>query len=520
MTVETTGQHEALIRSLMDPACWPEGGDDRRRIDTHISTVVLAGDVAYKLKKPLDLGFLDFFTIEARRRACEEELRLNSRLAPQIYQAVCAVTGTIERPTIDGDGEAIDWAVRMRRFDPDAILSGLMHRLDTRLIETLAERVALFHAQTRVCATDQPFGSADAVYGPMQENLKQIKTRAPQFSAQVEPLEQWTIGQREDLDHVLRQRKLQGHVRECHGDLHLGNVALIDDQPVMFDAIEFNASLRWIDTINDIAFMTMDLQERGRTDLAYRFLDRYLQFCGDYGGLAVLRFYEVYRALVRAKIAAIRSGQTDLSDRERAKVHKELTEYIAFAKKLTMPHGGAVIITHGVSGSGKSHVSRNLPDSLPAVRLRSDVERKRILGIRADDDATGIGGYSEQITVKTYARLEKLAETVVRTGYVAVVDATFLKRAQRDRFRALAESRNVPFLIIDCDASAEVLRDRIMKRKQRSDNVSDADLNVLDAQLASREPLADEEIAMSLAVRPDSPLNRGELDTRVRMPSN
>ena len=520
MTVDSTGQHEALVRSLMDPACWPEGGADRRRIDTHISTVVLAGDVAYKLKKPLDLGFLDFFTIEARRRACEEELRLNSRLAPQIYQAVCAVTGSIERPTIDGDGEAIDWAVRMHRFDPDAILSGLMHRLDARLIETLAERVALFHAQTEVCAPDQPFGSADAAYAPMQENLKQIKARAPQFSTQVEPLNQWTASQRIDLDKVLRQRKAQGHIRECHGDLHLGNVALIDDQPVMFDAIEFNAGLRWIDTINDVAFMTMDLQERGRTDLAYRFLDRYLQFCGDYEGLAVLRFYEVYRALVRAKIAAIRSGQTGLSDQESAKVHQELTGYISFAKKLTMPHGGAVIITHGVSGSGKSHVSRSLPDFLPAVRLRSDVERKRILGIRADDDATEKGGYAEQLTAKTYTRLAELAETVVRTGYVAVVDATFLKRAQRDSFRVLAESRNVPFLIVDCDAPKEVLRDRILKRGQHPDNVSDADLSVLEAQLASREPLVDEELAASLAVRPDRPLGRDEVESRIDMYTN
>ena len=148
MTVETTAQHEALIQSLMDPVRWPEGGANRQRIDTHISTVILAGDVAYKLKKPLDLGFLDFFSIEARQRACNEELRLNSRLAPQIYQAVCAVTGSIERPRIDGDGEIVDWAVRMRRFDPDAILSKLMHRLDAKLIDSLAERVARFHADT------------------------------------------------------------------------------------------------------------------------------------------------------------------------------------------------------------------------------------------------------------------------------------------------------------------------------------------------------------------------------------
>lgn len=515
MTVETTAQHEALIQSLMDPVCWPEGGGNRKRIDTHISTVILAGDVAYKLKKPLDLGFLDFFSIEARHRACIEELRLNSRLAPHIYQAVCAVTGSIDRPQIDGDGEIVDWTVRMRRFDPDAILSKLMHRLDAKLIDLLAQRVARFHADTAKCDPAEPYGSPDAAYAPMQQNLAQIAERTPQFASDIEPVADWSAAQRQSLESSLQQRKLLGHIRECHGDLHLGNVALIDEEPVMFDAIEFNPGLRWIDTTNDIAFMTMDLQERGRTDLAYRFLDRYLQDSGDYEGLRVLRFYEVYRALVRAKISAIRSGQADLNSREREDVHAELTGYIGFATKLIRPRHGAVIITHGVSGSGKSHVAKTLPDFLPAVRLRSDVERKRILGVEPHSDATGQGAYFSELTTRTYARLEALAGTVVKAGYVAVVDATFLKRAQRDRFRMLAQSQYVPFVIIDCDAPVEVLRDRIMLRRERLDNVSDADISVLEAQLKSRECLSDGELEMSLAVRPGEPLNWEELSARI-----
>jgi aminoglycoside phosphotransferase family enzyme/predicted kinase len=515
VTVETTAQHEKLIQSLMDPQRWPEGGADRCRIDTHISTVVLAGDVAYKLKKPLDLGFLDFFTIDARRRACMEELRLNNRLAPQVYQAVVAITGSIERPQIDGDGEPIDWAVRMRRFDPDAILSRLMDRLNTDLIGSLAGHVARFHQAAARCDPAEAYGSADSVYAPMTQNLEQICKRTPQFCADVEPLEQWSAAQRRHLDGVLRQRKSDGHIRECHGDLHLGNVALIDGEPVMFDAIEFNPGLRWIDTISDIAFMTMDLQERGRVDLAYRFLDRYLQACGDYDGLAVLRFYEVYRALVRAKIAAIRSGQADISDIERNAVHNELTGYVTFAEQLISPRRGAIVITQGVSGSGKSHVSERLPDFLPAVRLRSDVERKRILGVDPHSEATARGAYSSELTLKTYARLESLADTVVGAGYVAVVDATFLKRAQRDRFRALAESLRVPFVIIDCDAPLEVLRDRIIGRWGQAGNVSDADLVVLDTQLAAREELSETERRASIAVRPEKALNPDELEKLV-----
>jgi len=515
VTVETTAQHEMLVQSLMDPVRWPQGGADRYRIDTHISTVILAGDVAYKLKKPLDLGFLDFFTIDARHRACIEELRLNSRLAPQIYQAVCAITGSIDRPRIDGDGEPIDWAVRMRRFDPDAILSSLMDRLDAGLVGSLAERVARFHRDTARCDPAEAYGSADTVYEPMTQNLKQISTRTPQFSADIELLKQWSALQRENLDGILQQRKSDGHIRECHGDLHLGNVALIDGEPVMFDAIEFNPGLRWIDTISDVAFMTMDLQERGRADLAYRFLDRYLQSGGDYEGLAVLRFYEVYRALVRAKIAAIRIGQADLPGVEQDAVLGELTGYIAFAKQLIRSRRGAVVITRGVSGSGKSHVSEQLPDFLPAMRLRSDVERKRILGVDPYLDATGQGAYSARLTQQTYARLVSLTNTVVDAGYVAVVDATFLKRAQRDVFRTLAGNLGVPFVVIDCDAPPEVLRERIVGRSGQAGNVSDADLGVLDVQLASREALSEAEGAASIAVRPDQPLDREELRRRI-----
>ena len=516
MTVETTAQHELLIQSMMDPLRWPEGGADRQRIDTHISTVILAGDVAYKLKKPLDLGFLDYFTIDSRHRACIEELRVNSRRAPQIYQGVSAITGSIERPQVDGQGKPIDWAVRMRRFDPDAILSRQMDRLNPRLIGLLADRVARFHQDTDLCDPAEAYGSADSIYAPMTQNLKQIGTRAPQFSADIESLQAWSARQRQQLDVVLQQRKEGGHIRECHGDLHLGNVALVEGEPVMFDAIEFNPGLRWIDTISDIAFMTMDLQERGRNDLAYRFLDRYLQSAGDYDGLTVLRFYEVYRALVRAKIAAIRCAQVDLSELERDTVLAELTGYIAFAKQLTGLRRGAVVITQGVSGSGKSHVSEKLPDFLPAVRLRSDIERKRLLGLDPHDDATSQGAYSAELTRLTYERLRSLANRVAASGYVAVVDATFLKHAQRDMFASLARSLRVPFLIIDCDAPVELLRERIIARREKAGNVSDADLHVLDAQLASREILTDREQAVRVIVRPGEPLDREEISERLR----
>lgn len=503
MAVETLEQHEALVLAMMDARAWPQGGADRRRIDTHISTVVLAGDQAYKLKKPLDLGFLDFLTLDSRHAACEAEVRLNRRLAPDIYLGVVAVTGSIAAPRIGGAGRPIDWAVHMRRFDPDAILAHRPDALSAALIDALAERVADFHAAAPVCPANDDYGTPALACAPMQANFDLLRAGG-QGDARLVRLDQWTRSECERLAALLATRKADGHVRECHGDLHLGNVALIDDAPVVFDAIEFNPALRWIDTVNDVAFMTMDLHHGGRDALAYRFLDHYLQAGGDYPGLSLLRLYEVYRALVRAKIAAIRLEQVSDAD-ERDMLRAERDGYVALADRLSTPGRGAIVITHGVSGSGKSHHSGRLPGLLPAVRVRSDVERKRLLGASAHDDVTAQGGYEARVTAQTYARLAELAGIVVAAGLIAVVDATFIDRAQRRRFRDLAGELDVPFVILDCKVPAGLLAERIRQRRLQSGNVSDADLAVLDRQLQQREALDDWERAHAVSVGVDDP---------------
>lgn len=513
--IKTPADHEALIDSLMDPQRWA-GGGDRRRIDTHISTVVLAGEFAYKIKKPLDLGFLNFLTLDARRDACHEELRLNVRLAPDIYQRVCTITGDTGAPEIDGPGEVIDWAVRMQRFDPNAILSRHPGRLTAELITDLAGRVARFHAGVSRSPPEASFGGPSAVLRPMIDNIDAIRSQADVDVALIDALHAWIVKRHAELTPLLERRREEGHVRECHGDLHLGNVALIDDEPVVFDAIEFNPELRWIDTVDDFAFLTMDLHERGREDLAHRFLDAYLQHSGDYQGMALLSLYEVYRAMVRAKIASIRLGQLDLEGTARAPLRKETTDYLALAHKLTAKPEPVLLLMSGVSGSGKSTVAAEILDWLPAVRLRSDVERKRLLGIAAGSDASG-GGYGEDMTQRTYVRLERLATEVLAAGYSAVLDATFLQAARRQRFHRLALRLGVPYRIIDCDAPQGVLRQRVLDRRGRKDNVSDADIGVLERQLRSRQPLGPEERCLSIEVRPGHALTRARLDAALRV---
>lgn len=510
MTIETIEDHENLIDALIDPACWPQGGGDRRRIDTHISTVVLAGEVAYKIKKPLDLGFLDFRSLQARKFACEEELRINRRLAPHIYQAVCAITGSPTAPLIDAEGDAIDWAVRMQRFDPDAVLSNPALEIDDRLIDRLAETVAAFHASAPVAdgarSDVQSSNGNPPELSAVLANFHQLKVVDGSLLGHVRELESWTLDRAQSLRPLLRQRRQHGCVRECHGDLHLGNVALIDGDPVVFDAIEFDPDLRWIDVANDIAFLTMDLHQRDMRDSAYRFVDRYLSATGDYAALRLLQFYEVYRALVRAKIAAIRLQQVDDGE-QRAKTREELERYLTLAIQLAAPRRGALLITHGVSGSGKSYASAGLSQQLHGVRLRSDVERKRLLGLAPEADAAPGGGYDAGVTARTYRRLLDLAREVIEAGYPVIVDATFLDRADRVRFADLAAKLCVPFAILDCEADPDILRARITARQSETGNVSDADLAVLEAQLARAAPLTPDERAVSLSISPGRPLD-------------
>jgi uncharacterized protein len=292
---------------------------------------------------------------------------------------------------------------------------------------------------------------------------------------------------------ILQQRKRDGFIRECHGDLHLRNLAWVDGKALAFDCIEFNPALRWIDVMSDIAFLVMDLRERGEPHLAQRFLNAYLEITGDYEGLALLSFYLIYRAMVRAKVAAIRSGQTAIGKNEQEEAEREFVTYLEFAEKCMKTNQPLLIVARGVSASGKSKQSGLLLTWLGAIRLRSDVERKRLFGLRAEESgkaAPGEGIYNAAAGEKTYDRLAQLAGRVLDAGYPVIIDAACLKRAQRERFYQLAKKRDVPVLLLEFHAAEEVLRQRIARRKG---GASDADLSVLEHQLAQWEPVEEEE---------------------------
>ena len=471
--------------------------DDRQLLETHISWVLLAGDYAWKIKKPVDFGFLDFSSLNKRRFYCEEELRLNSRLAPDMYLEVVAVAGTPDAPRLDGDGEPLDFAVKMRRFDQSGLLSNRLTRLDPGLMDELAGLVADFHQQIQVCGEDCAYGSPGSVLTPMLDNFSTIRDlgQPPEINDQLARIEAWTRSRAEALNPVLQARKVNGFIRECHGDMHLGNITLIDERPVIFDGIEFNPGLRWIDTMNEVAFLLMDLREKQLPQLAWHFLNRYLQQTGDYSGLALSAFYQAYRAMVRAKVAALGGNR-----------QSGFGSYLQQAEACTGSSAPRLIITHGLSGSGKSHTASRAADQLGAIHLRSDIERKRLAGLAAlsrTDSGLDSGIYARDKTAQTYQQLLRLAQQVLQDGYSVIVDATFLLGEQRRVFRGLADQLSIPFAILDMQTPESLLRQRIRQRRQQARDPSEADEKVLELQLQNRQPLTSEELVYAIQVTPD-----------------
>ena len=461
-STEPHSEQARLIASLRAPAIFGRECVRVTVLETHISYVLLTGKHAYKIKKNVNLGFLDFTTLAARRFYCEQELKLNRRLAPALYLDVVAITGAVDAPVLGGDGPVLEYAVKMREFPQEALASQLLSRneLEAADIDVLAAKVAAFHATIEVAAPDSAFGRPDDILRIALQNFARIRPllATPTDRAELDAAALWAEREYQAHQPAFCERQRAGFIRECHGDLHLGNIARIEGEITIFDCIEFNDAMRWIDVMSEVAFTVMDLQDRGRGDLGQRFLNAYLEITGDYAGLSVLRFYLAYRAMVRAMVARLRAAQLGSGD-ARGAVLAEYDGYVDLARSYAQPPRPAIILTHGFAGSGKTTLSQALLEVLGAVRIRTDVERKRSHGYGARERSQGAidrGIYAPDATEATYRRVCALAGGVVAAGHVAIVDATFLKRWQRDLFRQLAS-----------DAASSV-RDRDLRR-QRSD---------------------------------------------------
>lgn len=501
-----------FIQALLLPTAYPHPVENVRLIETHISWVLIAGDYAYKIKKPVNFSFLDFSTLERRKRFCAEEIRLNQRLAPEIYLEVISIHGAPEAAHISGEGPLLEYAVKMRAFTPEATLD-CQACITPAQIDAIATRVARFHRNAEVAPVESDYGTPENVQRPVRDNLSHIRAMALPVAtlARLDSLASWSEAEAARLEAFFMERKRAGFIRECHGDLHLGNIAWVDEKPLIFDCIEFNPRLRYIDTISETAFMVMDLQERGHSTLAWRYLNRYLEWTGDYAGMPAWRFYLVYRALVRAKVDLLRASQDAPQSRA------EALRYIDLALALSQSGMPRLWLMQGVSGSGKSWLAEELAESSGAFCLRSDIERKRLFGLDPLDDSGTIPGgiYTAEAGRRTFDRLRDLARGLLADGHTVIIDATFLQRRHRQPFIDLARDMAVEWRILSLQADPDLLRRHIIERAARADDASEATLDVLEAQLASQEPLSQEESAHAIffdqASRADWPARIAQL---------
>jgi aminoglycoside phosphotransferase family enzyme/predicted kinase len=488
-----------LIQALLDPARYSGEVTQVDLVQTHISWVLLAGEFAFKIKKPVKLSFLDFSTLALRHQYCLDELRLNRRFAPDLYLDVVGIYGTEQDPQWQGSGVPIDYAVKMCRFDEAARLDHVCARGELRAshLSDLADVVVAFHQAAALAPAVSCFGAGPQILQPALDNFAELQRGVPaaHLQTRLATLRRWTQEQFEALAPVMQERQRAGCVRECHGDLHLANMVLIHGQVQLFDCIEFNAELRWIDVASEIAFVFVDLMAHGQPGLASWFINETLSRSGDYESALVLRFYAVYRAMVRAKVAGLRWMQTQ----------GELTEvqtYVALAERLVTVPPVRLLITHGLSGCGKTVVSNawlQADTHAATLRLRSDVQRKRLFGLipaARGSCVPGGGIYSADAHSRTYAHLRETAAMLLRTGWSVIVDAVFLKRADRDAFQALAHEVGAGFGILAPQASPEQQRQRIKARAAAGLDASEATLEVLALQMQVLEPLGHDELAL------------------------
>ncbi len=533
-----------LIQNLQRAEAFDHPVETLELLETHISWVLLTGPMAYKIKKPVNLGFADFSTLQRRRFFCLEELRLNRRLAPELYLAVRPVCGPRDAPRLGpplpeaadaaavgrggnmpagdtsteptpceaGAGEILDYAVQMKQFAHEQLAPAALARGDLlpRHWDRLAVDVARFHASVAQAEQGSRWGSPEVAGNAMRENFRNLVSAPADeaFAAVVRSLRDWTESRLAEVAPLMVRRQAGGFVRECHGDMHLGNMVFLNDALVLFDCIDFNDTLRWIDVLSEIAFTVMDLEDRAQTAAAFRFLNGYLEQTGDYAGLALLPLFLVYRAMVRAKVAFIRGQQGGVAPEEQQRLESECREYVQLARRYASPLSPHLVLMHGLSGSGKTTWSTRILETARAIRIRSDVERKRLFGLwpegsAGDDPAAAVPPsvlYGSDAGQRTYAQLLHLAESILAAGFTAIVDATFLRQQQRQPFLDLAARLGVPVTIAQCSAPMEELHRRAEARAAAGRDASDAGAAVVDLQRRNLEPLTAKERAVTVAL--------------------
>lgn len=473
-----------LIEQMLQPAFYPHSVvEPVRLIQTHVSYVLLTGDYAYKVKKPVNFGFLDYSTLEKRRHFCEEELRLNQRAAAELYLQVLPIAQVGDRFHLGAEtGDIVEYAVQMQQFPQDTLLTECFDRgeLTAERLKELAQAIAQFHAQAATSDYIRTFGEVPSVRQSIDENYDQTETYigGPQTQQQFDETRQYTDRFFAERQSLFQQRIAGNAIRECHGDIHLRNICYWKEKLWLFDCIEFNEPFRFVDVMFDIAYIVMDLLARQRPDLSTVFLNAYTEATGDWEGLQILPLYVSRQTYVRAKVTSFLLGDPAIPDQEKAAISETAALYYRLAWQLSQPKSGCIVLMTGLSGSGKSTTAQAIAPSLQAVHIRSDAVRKHLAGVplyeRGGDDL-----YTPEMSAKTYGRLLELGLLLAQDGYTVILDAKYDRHALRQEAIAQAQAQNLPIYLIHCTAPMEELTARLEKR---TGDIADATVDVLRNQ--------------------------------------
>lgn len=483
-----------LIQQMLKPEFYPHPVTEPIELmQTHVSYVLLTGDFAYKLKKPVNFGFLDFSTLDKRQHFCAEELRLNQRGAAELYLEVLPITQDNGQVHLGGTGQPLEYAVKMHQFPQKTLFSSLFEQgdLNETHMEELGRVVAKYHAKAATNDYIRSFGEVSQVRHAFDENYEQTEKYigGPQTQAQFEETKQYTDRFFVERSPLFASRIENNWIRECHGDLHLRNICLWQDKIVLFDCIEFNEPFRFVDVMYDVAFTVMDLDAKQRSDLGNVFLNTYTEQIGHWEGLQLLPLYLSRQAYVRAKVNSFLLDDPAVPAAVKEEATGTASDYYRLAWEYTKPRQGQLILMSGLSGSGKSTVARQLARKLGAIHIRSDAVRKH-LGKIPLQERGGEELYTPQMTQKTYDRLLSLGIMLANQGFPVILDAKYDHVSLRMDAINQAQSTQLPLQILHCNAPVEVLRERL---QTRTGDIADATADLLAAQQAAAEPFTEAE---------------------------
>ncbi|MBI2852361.1 MAG: AAA family ATPase [Chloroflexi bacterium] len=484
-----------IAEALLDPRAYPEKPERIEMVQTQMSFVFLTGDYVYKVKKPVNLGYLDYTTLEKRRYFCQREVELNQRLCPETYLGVVPLTRRRKKIVLGGRSEAVDYAVKMRQLPRDRMLDVLLgkEQVIPEMISQVAQKVVEFHRKAETSAVIRTFGNIFTIRTNTDENFRQTEkyTGVTISQSKYERIKYYTGQFLKSEDFLLEQRVAGDRIRDCHGDLHAAHVCF-SDGICIYDCIEFSDRFRYGDVASEVAFLAMDLDHHGRADLSRAFVNTYVDSSGDKELIGVLNFYKCYRAYVRGKVESFKLDDPYISDTEKQDVREAAASYFDLAGFYTRAKP-VLFITVGLMGTGKTALARALAKRTGTVVISSDVTRKQLASVPLTEhrfEQLNAGIYSQDFTRRTYDTMFAAAGRILAEGGSVILDASFIKSEERLKARELARETGADFFVLECKLGEEQVKQRLTQRLEEG-TVSDGRWEIYGPQKKSFEPVVE-----------------------------